>query len=87
MLLYLKQAKPNQLQPRRRSQAQEPLWDGTSPHKCIDQRAQRAEPSCPKYTLSADGGWFISPDLALQEGLVLPFFPPQIQFLLTLLVN
>lgn len=83
MLSYPKRAKPTQLQPRRRSRAREPLWAGISSHKCIDKRAQRAEPTCPKHTLSADGGWFISPDLVLQEGLVLPLFSPQIWFLLT----
>lgn len=59
MLPYLKQAKPTPLQPRRRCQAREPLWAGTRSRQCVDRRAQRAAPSCPKHALSADGGWFI----------------------------
>lgn len=74
MLPYLKRAKPIHLQPRRCSQAQEPLWASISPHKCID---QKAAPSCPKHTQSADGGWFIVLDLILQEVLVLPPFSPK----------
>lgn len=43
---------------------------GSSPCTGIDQRAQWDEPSCPKYTLSADGRRGISPALVLQEGLL-----------------